>query len=280
MLATPENVRFVAQGLDHPESVAVGDDGALFAGGEAGQIYRIAPGGNVTQLAHPGGFILGVALDAIGNVYACDCAGGRVLKVNPTGAVTVLSTGTQDAPMRVPNHPAFDRHGNLFVSDSDDYWHPQGTGRIYRITPDGRTDLFHAGPFRFANGIAVDPSGRWLYVAQSSAGNIVRIPLDRPNGVIEISHRLPPHTVPDGLVCLSDGKLLIACYRPDHVLIGTPDGNADVLIEDLTAELLNRPTNVAVHDDTLYVANLGGQHIAAVKLNLPPAVVHRPRTGS
>ena len=31
-----------ADGLDHPEGVTAGPDGTLYAGGEAGQIYRVA----------------------------------------------------------------------------------------------------------------------------------------------------------------------------------------------------------------------------------------------
>ncbi len=30
-----------ANGLDHPEGVAVGPDGMIYAGGESGQVYRI-----------------------------------------------------------------------------------------------------------------------------------------------------------------------------------------------------------------------------------------------
>ena len=56
----------LAGGLDHPEGVAQGPDGRVYAGGEAGQIYRISLDGDVKELASTGGFIYGVTLDGSG----------------------------------------------------------------------------------------------------------------------------------------------------------------------------------------------------------------------
>jgi len=43
MKLTIDNIDVYAEGLDHPECIAVHPDGSVWAGGEAGQIYRIAP---------------------------------------------------------------------------------------------------------------------------------------------------------------------------------------------------------------------------------------------
>src|SRR4051794_18107806 len=52
-----------ADGLDHPECLAAHPDGSIYAGGEAGQIYRVsADGKRVEEIASTGGFILGVAI--------------------------------------------------------------------------------------------------------------------------------------------------------------------------------------------------------------------------
>ena len=113
-------VRVLAEGLDHPEGLALGLDGAVYAGGEAGQLYRVAgwrealAGGapaEAEQFATTGGFVLGLALDGGGHVYACDHRRHQVLRVSPAGTVSVYSGGAPGTALRTPNYPVFDAAG-------------------------------------------------------------------------------------------------------------------------------------------------------------------------
>src|SRR3990172_4110175 len=58
-------------------AVAVAWGGELYAGGEADQVYRIDQSGNVAQIARLEGFVAGVTLDGMGNLYVCDTGNGR-----------------------------------------------------------------------------------------------------------------------------------------------------------------------------------------------------------
>lgn len=278
MLLTPENTKLIGERLDHPECLCLDHDGTLYAGGEAGQVYCIDTEGTQTQIGSTNGFLLGIAIDGEGCIHACDCVLKAVYRIDPAGNVVLRSNGAVDRPFAVPNYPVFDAHGNLFVSDSGDYWEQTtGSGCIMRISPDNSTIVFHDGPFLFANGIAIDPTQRWLYVVQSTAHNIVRIPLDRPNGPIEITHQLPSGTIPDGITFASNGSLLIACYKPDVIYLGRCDGQVEVLLEDPTGEIMSRPTNVVIGKSSLYIANLGGWHITAVPdSSFTASAIHRP----
>jgi gluconolactonase len=274
MQATPENVWLVGRGLDHPESVFVDPDGVVYCGGEAGQVYRIGLDGDQKQVGTTGGNLLGLVVDGQGRVHCCDYKQAAVFRVDPDGAVTCRSRGTSLRPLTLPNHPVFDAKGDLYVSDSGNYWKP--TGLIFVIHPNDKTEVFHAGPFHYPNGIAIDPSQRWLYVAQSPAWNIVRVPLDRPDAEIEEVFRLPDHTIPDGMWFAADGRLFVGCYRPDQVICGHPDGRVEVVIEDRTAELVIAPTNVFPHDGRLYIANLGGYHLTVIEYKVERGPVHMP----
>ena len=127
MLLTPQNCRLLAEGLDHPEAVALGPDGTLYAGGEAGQIYQIDADGQFREITSTGGFILGIAVDAQGAVHACDCGGQSVVRVNRDGTLQRRSTGTADHSFAVPNYCVFDADGYLYVSDSGEYCRLMGT---------------------------------------------------------------------------------------------------------------------------------------------------------
>ena len=276
MILTPKNCTIFGQGLDHPECVAVGPDGSLYAGGEAGQIYRFDSDGSFHAIGTTGGFVLGIAVDGDGRIVACDCAHSAAIWLDKDGRECQRVSGTADQSIRVPNFAVFDRAGNLFLSDSGDYWNRTGDGSILKIDSSGRARTFHQGPFQFPNGLAIDPAHQWLYAVQSTAPNVVRMPLADPSRTLEEVYALPAGTVPDGIAFTADGQLLIACYKPDCVLIGRPDGSIEPLLEDPTGELLSRPTNVLLVDGKIYVANLGGWHITIVETDLEPAPVYFP----
>src|SRR5262245_15690919 len=109
--------------LDHPEAVAWGPDQRVYAGGEDGQVYRfgLADRSYVELARIAGGFILGLAHDADGNIYACDERKACVHRITPKGEASVYASGNEERRMRLPNYPAFDDAGNLFVSDSGDF---------------------------------------------------------------------------------------------------------------------------------------------------------------
>lgn len=67
------DVSVLVDGLDHPECVAVDASGNLWAGGEAGQVYRIdGETGAIETVGTTNGFILGITPDGDGHLWLCD----------------------------------------------------------------------------------------------------------------------------------------------------------------------------------------------------------------
>ena len=265
LLDNDTQVSVLVEGLDHAEGIAWGLDGYAYAGGEAGQLYRIdIEKQEVTQVADTGGFLLGLALDAHHNVYACDIGNGAVMKITPGGDVSVYSSGTADEPFRVPNYPAFDAAGNLYVCESGG-WHDDD-GMVYRVRPGGETTVWDRRPREFPNGLCMGPGGEHLYVAMSvnpPRVDRIRIEVDGSPGERETVAEFPG-TVPDGLAFDTDGDLYVSMYRPDIIYRVTPGGEVDVLAEDFEGTLIAAPTNIAFCGpdlDILLGANIGRWHI-------------------
>jgi gluconolactonase len=260
-----ERFTVMAEGLDHPECAAWGPDGRIYAGGEAGQIYKVSLGGTIDQVAETGGFLLGLALDADGRIYACDLARAEVVRADPrSGAVEVYSTGTDDEKLRTPNYPVFDDKGNLYVTDSG-VW-KANDGLVFRVAPEGDTVVWARTCTRFPNGCCLAPDGDALFVVESLLPGVSRIAIeaDGSAGATDLFVELPG-SVPDGIAFDSEGALYVACYRPDRIYCVAPSGKAKILAEDPEGTLLAAPTNITFVGaglERMAVANLGRWHLA------------------
>ncbi|HEY6568843.1 MAG TPA: SMP-30/gluconolactonase/LRE family protein, partial [Candidatus Limnocylindrales bacterium] len=260
----------LAGGLDHPEGIAWAPDGALYAGGEAGQVYAIGLDGSVAQIASTDGFMYGLAVDGASTVYACDFGNAAVARIDGAGDVSWHSRGTDDRPMRVPNAAAFDEGGALFVTDSGEWAADDGT--IFRVEPDGTTRVWSDAAPAFPNGCCLSLEGDALLVIESHARRVVRIPFadDGSAGTPEVVVELPG-SQPDGLALASDGTMIVGCYRPDRLWIVRPGEEPEILAEDPDGVVLNQPANpcfVGPELDRLAVSSLGGWSIMWADIGL------------
>lgn len=261
--------------LAHPEGLAIDREGNIWCGGELGQIYRISPDGTHRDLvAGTGGFCLGMAFDAAGDLFVCDLKHAAVFRLEvATNTLDLFATGAPGHRLRIPNFPAFDAQGRLYVTDSWQMDEP-GPG-IVRFDPGGGGELWHPGPFGFANGLAISRDGRELYVAETfrQAISAITIREDGSAGSRRDLALLPEH-YPDGLAVAADGRLFVGCYQPSRILC--LDGEAvQIVAEDVSAHLLAHPTNIAFCQDSLIAANHGRWHLTQIDVGtagmpLPP----------
>jgi sugar lactone lactonase YvrE len=264
------------EGLDHPECVAVHPDGRLFAGGEAGQIYQIsADGKRVEQIASTGGFILGVAISPDGNTLsACDLKNKCVWNLDlASRTLSELSRGVPGHRLSIPNHLVYATDGSLYVTDSGAF--RQVSGTILKFDPQGIGRVWHAGPFNFANGIAIAPTQDAVYVVCTWLAGLERIEIRADGSAGKRSvYATVPKALPDGLAFDAHGNLYVSCYTPARIYKITPRRKISIAVEDWEAHTLSNPTNIAFGGakfDQLFVANLGRWHITQVDLRVTGA---------
>ena len=129
--------------------------------------------------------IEGLTADADGNLYTAARGGTPtcpVFRVSAGGGPAAV-VGTLPAPCRSLGL-AFDRHGDLFVSD--------GIDKIYKLTPDSTAPpagvVFASGVP--GNGVAFDRAGNlWVTDGATAQGRVSRIAAD---GTVTEMFRVPP----------------------------------------------------------------------------------------
>jgi sugar lactone lactonase YvrE len=186
-----------------------------------------------------------------------------------TGSFEPFARLPAERKMVTPNAVVVDAvRACLYVSDS--YIARQPGPGIWRLDIEsGEGDLWHEGPFNFANGMVLDPSGRRLYVAESWAYRVVSVqilPDGSPGDTEVVVDNID--AVVDGLTVDADGNIYIACYTPAQILRVGTGGRVDVLICDPEHDIMRYPTNVAFRGDELFASNLGAWHITRIEAGI------------
>jgi sugar lactone lactonase YvrE len=237
------------KGVRYPESLSVGPQGEAYTTGTGGEVYRINLRNNTgEQFASTAPRrVLGQAVDAAGNLYCADVSTGRVIRLTPNGEETTYATGPGGQPFSCTNYPVFTHDGYMLLSDSGD-WSDAINGHIYVIPPGGgEARLWFPEPVDTPNGMAVDADEQYLYFVETFGPGIARIGInkDRSAGTFERVVHMPRH-VPDSIAFDADGRLWIACHRPDSIhIFNLQTRTLELFAEDWRGEALRGPTDVA-----------------------------------
>ncbi|HWF17900.1 MAG TPA: SMP-30/gluconolactonase/LRE family protein [Verrucomicrobiae bacterium] len=254
-----------ATGVDHPECIAFDRNGDLWAGGEIGQVYRIAPDGKVRLITTIGGFCAGLAFSPADELFVCNSQHG-IVRVNAGGSFEIFASCAGKHKLVCPNYGLFDSAGNYYVTDSGQF--RKRNGCLIRFTPDGEGQVL-TGPLGYANGLALSADEKTLLMVESDTNSVFRFEI-RADGSVG------PHSVyaaecgrfPDGLTLDADGNLYICCYASDEIWRIAPSGVKELFAWDPWAVRLGSPTNMAFGGkdfDELYFANLARTTITRVK---------------
>ena len=271
------------RGVDHPESISVGPNGEAYTTGTGGQVYRLDLETNTAEqfASTAPRRMLGQVVDADGNLFCADTT-GKVIRITPSGTESTYATGPDGEEFLCTNYPAFDRLGNMYLSDSGDWSHTVN-GHIYKIAPGGgEAALWYPVPVDTPNAIALDAEERYLYFVETFGSSIARIAIreDGSAGEFERVVHMPRH-IPDGIAFDEQGRLWIACHRPDAIYVFDLNSRKlDLFAKDWAGEMLRGPTDVAFVGenreillaaslDNLVVHRFDGTGVRGLKLNHP-----------
>lgn len=186
-----------------------------------GTIGQVTPSGEASIFIElPAGSVgNGIRFNSAGDMLIADYTKHNILKVDM--ASKKISVFANEPKMSQPNDIAIDKKGRLYASDPD--W-KAGTGRIWRIDPDGKVSLL-LDNLGTTNGIEVSPNGKTLYVNESVQRKVWAYDL---SGDGQISNKRLLIEFPDfgmdGMRCDIKGNLFISRYGKGTVTEISPRG--------------------------------------------------------
>ncbi|MFC5664305.1 SMP-30/gluconolactonase/LRE family protein [Kitasatospora misakiensis] len=169
-------------------------------------------------------------------------AGTGIALLGPDGSVDWLARLEDDVatPIRM-NDGVCDPQGRFWAGSMPNDGTP-GTGSVYRIDRDGSVHRVLTG-LNIVNGPAFNADGRLLYVADSTAGVILRCTLDADGNPLEtVEFARITGGSPDGMTVDTAGRLWVAVWGGGVVHRYEPDGTLSATV----AVPVPQPTSVCL----------------------------------
>jgi lactonase len=213
--------------LEGPAFERSGD--LLFCDVSGRRVLRLTPHNQLSTVIHlsdgaPGG--LAVHKDGRIFIAAMNIATrtGFIVSVEPDG--TKMQTIVPVTAHYMPNDLVFDTHGGLYFSDFRGI-STEPTGGAYYVSPDAKTIMTVLPHLAMANGIALSPTGKELWVTEFSRNLLHRVQLVDPTTIAPFGTAIAYQftgPAPDSMRSDSDGNLYVAMYGQGRVLVFNSNG--------------------------------------------------------
>ncbi|KAA2212166.1 SMP-30/gluconolactonase/LRE family protein [Teichococcus oryzae] len=162
----------------------------------------------------------GLALAPDGRLFITDYKNGILALDTESGYIEPVLARCNSERFKGVNDLTFARNGDLYFTDQGQTGLHDPTGRVFRLTRNGRLDCLIAnGPS--PNGLALSPEEDVLFVAMTRDNAVWRVPLLPQGGTAKVHRFASFHgaTGPDGMAVDARGNLLVAHAGLGHVLV-------------------------------------------------------------
>ncbi|PPS91388.1 Lactonase drp35 [Streptomyces sp. MH60] len=187
-----------------------------------------------------------------GRIYLTDFSHGDIVSLAPDGGdPRTFFSGEVDGSRMNPDDLAFDREGNLYVSDSRGMSEGEAKGRVVRIDRAGKEAAVLADGLASPNGISFDADHRGLWFSELTQNRVSYLLLDGKGGVAS------RHTAirvdggiaqTDSIAVDADGNLYQGLHGRPAMAVYDKYGErlATVTVPARAARGLESATNVAI----------------------------------
>lgn len=245
-----------------------------------GRIFRIDNGGGWEVIAEWDGEPNGMKFIGPDQLLVTDYRNGLMLVETRTGEVRSYLGRRNTESFKGVNDLTLDSHGNVYVTDQGQTGLHDPTGRVYRLSREGRLDLLLSN-VPSPNGIVLSPDERFLFVAVTRGNCVWRMPLLADGSVSKTGQFFTAYgpSGPDGLAMDQSGRLLVA--NPGLAYVWVLNHRAEP-VEVICGTPGHSWTNVAFggpERKTLYVTDSTAGEILGIDMDVPGMPVPRGDPG-
>ncbi|WP_034302678.1 SMP-30/gluconolactonase/LRE family protein [Herbaspirillum sp. RV1423] len=275
-------LQFVGTGLSRPECIIAEPDGTLWISDNRGALTHVEAGTGKQRLIGPAeGIPNGVAMEPDGTFLVADIGAGCLYRIDRDGNKTMLYDKIDGKRIGAVNFVYIDGKDRLWIAVST-ITEPRLLA-VDTAIPDGYILLIDEnGPRRvaeglyFTNEIRIDGEGKYLYVAETTAGGVTRFTIE-DDGSLSDKQPFGPRPLfkgakVDGIAFDADGNLWVTEITRNQIVVLKPDGTALTVFEDPEGKVIDFPTSVTFGGPdlrTVYVGSLRMDKLAVFTSPVP-----------
>ena len=176
-----------------------------------GRIFRITPKLEWSLAVQYDGWPNGTAMHRDGSLWIADYRRG-LLRLPREGADPIPVLGHRNSEsFKGVNDLTFDFEGNCYFTDQGQTGLHDPSGRVYRLRAHGQLDIVIAG-VPSPNGVALDATGKFLFVAVTRANQVWRGPILADGAISKVGafRTFFGPSGPDGMAVDVDNRLVVA----------------------------------------------------------------------
>ena len=176
-----------------------------------GRIFRISPALEWSLVCEYDGWPNGLAIHRDGSIWIADYRRGLLRHSREGANPTPILSHRNSESFKGLNDLTFDAEGNCYFTDQGQTGLHDPSGRVYRLREGGFLDCLLSN-VPSPNGIALDASGRVLYVAVTRANAVWRGPLlpDGTTSKMGAFRTFFGTSGPDGMAVDVENRLVVA----------------------------------------------------------------------
>ena len=243
-----------------------------------GRVFRIDPKGEWDLVAQWDGEPNGMKFLSETELLVTDYKNGLMRLNIQTGRVKAFLGRRNSESFKGVNDLVLDARGNVYFTDQGQTGMHDPSGRVYRLSPDGKLDLL-LNNVPSPNGIVLSPDERFLFVAATRGNSVWRMPLLSDGSVSKVGQFFTSYgpSGPDGLAMDESGRLLVANPGLAYVWVLSHWAEPEEILTGPKGASLTNMAFGGKDRKTLYCTDSSNGNILMADMSVAGCLLHRAK---